>query len=133
MTRLLGEGVFVAGRPVRDDRGRCGRASDAGRVTAADARRHPGVIGWLAFVALVVVGGKIWRWSEGLVAGAAGWALGGTVAVAALLAVTMLLSVSIDRSRRARARTRNRATKASLDAAEPDGTPERIGEACGRR
>jgi hypothetical protein len=100
MTRLVGEGACVVGRHGCDDRGRCVREPDGCRDVRASDSRGPGLLGWLAFFAFTLVGQKIWRWGEGMVAGTAGWVFGGLLAMLVLQAFATALSIPKNRRQR---------------------------------
>ncbi|MEQ9097304.1 MAG: hypothetical protein RIE32_13695 [Phycisphaerales bacterium] len=102
MTRLHGEGAFVLGPLMRDDRGRRVREMDEAARARVEGSAGPGLLGWLLFFAMVAVSLKLWRWGETQVAGTAGWAFGGVIAVAAMVAVAAVLSISTNHRRRAR-------------------------------
>ncbi|MFI4915371.1 MAG: hypothetical protein ACIAS6_02550 [Phycisphaerales bacterium JB060] len=102
MTRMPGEGAFVLGPLMRDDRGRRVREMDEAARARVEGPAGPGLFGWLAFFAVTLACLKLWRWGETLVPGTAGWLFGGVIAVLAMLAITAVLSISTNRKRCAR-------------------------------
>lgn len=102
MTRMPGEGAFVLGPLMRDDRGRRVREMAEHARARVEGPAVPGLLGLLAFFAVTLACLKLWRWGEAQVAGTAGSVFGGVIAVLAMLAVTAVFSISTNQRRRAR-------------------------------